>query len=350
MHWLLGLAVVLLSLGTARAQAPGSTFKDCDSCPVMITIPSGRFTMGSPRGEDERYGVPPTNLYRSEPMTEITLVRDFAIGQFPVTRGQFAEFVDDTKWNFPDNRGCWDFYGLPLAKTEDPRRSVGRNKPHLDYNWLHTGFEQDDNHPVVCVAWIDIRAYLAWLSKKTGQTYRLPSEAEWEYVARAGTSTAHFWGDDDTQACLYGNVADLTRAEKYVLDPSPQLIFQCEDGFPDTAPVGSFRPNKFGVYDMAGNVWQVTEDCFEYSLDNVPRDGSPRISDPTKVRDKSFRISDPTVGPYDKCDLRTARGGAFDIFPYAVRSGYRSRFEIWRSDSGAGRFSYEGFRVARSLD
>jgi formylglycine-generating enzyme required for sulfatase activity len=100
---------------------------------------------------------------------------------------------------------------------------------------------------------------------------------------------------------------------------------------------------------MIGNLWQITEDCFEYSIDNIPRDGSARVSDPTTLRNKKIRISDATVGPYDKCDLRTARGGSFDIFPYAVRSGYRSRFELWRRDSGAVRLSYEGFRVARSL-
>jgi formylglycine-generating enzyme required for sulfatase activity len=349
---LLAVAIIFIValFGSAHAQQAGTTFRDCENCPEMVVIPKGRFIIGTPRGEDERKGTAPTNLYRSEPMTEITLAHNFAFGKFHITRGQFAEFAKDTNWDFPDNRGCWDSYGLPLAKTDDPRRSFGRNNPHLDYSFEHPGYEQDDQHPVVCVAWIDIRAYLAWLSRKAGHTYRLPSEAEWEYVARAGTTTAHYWGDEDAQACKYGNVADLTRAKKYELDPSPQQIFQCEDGFPDTSPVGSFPPNKFGVYDMVGNVWQVTEDCFEYTIDNIPRDGSPRVSDPSKVRDKSFRISDPTVGPYDRCDLHTARGGSFDIFPYAVRSGYRSRFEIWRADSGAGRFSYEGFRVARSLD
>jgi formylglycine-generating enzyme len=346
------IALILLAFAIdyGHAQEPGSTFKDCDECPEMIAIAKGRYVMGIPRGEEERHQVPPPNFYRGEPMTEITLTKNFAMAKLVVTRGDFARFVKETGWTFPDNKGCWESYGKPLATTNNIRRDMGRPDIVASLNWLNPGFQQEDTHPVVCVAWIDIRAYLTWLSAKAGKTYRLPTEAEWEYVARAGTMTARPWGDEDAPACKHANVADMSRAKQYELDPSPYWIFQCDDGFPNTAPVGSFPPNKYGLYDMIGNVWQVLEDCFEYTLDTIPRDGSPRISDPTKRRDPSFRIVEPTVGPYDKCDMRVSRGGSFDIMPYSVRTGYRSRFEIWRPDSGAVRLAIEGFRVARTLD
>lgn len=348
---MLVLTAVALFITVARAEgpAPGTTFKDCDDCPEMVVIPKGRYVMGVPRGEEQRYRIGETGLWRSEPMTEIILAKNFAFGKFHVTRGQFAAFVKETNWDFPDNKGCWDAYGKPLAQTDDLRRQIGRNHVQPDFSWANPGYAQDDRHPVACVAWVDIRAYLAWLSKKAGHTYRLPSESEWEYVARAGTTTATPWGEANEETCKYANVADLSRAKAHALDPSPQYTFQCDDGFPDTAPVGSFPANPFGVHDMFGNLWQVTEDCFEYALDNIPRDGSPLISDTSKPRDKNIRISNPLLGPIDVCDLRTARGGSFDIFPNFVRSGYRSRFELWRADSGNGRFNYEGFRVARDL-
>jgi len=343
------MVVLCCSISSLLAQNPGSVIKDCDQCPELVVIPGGTFVMGVPRGEEDRYGVVPVNRYRSEPMTRITIPRNFAIGRFPVTRGQFAAFIAETKYQLPDNRGCWDYYGTPAAPTTNSRRAFGRPDIQLGLNWQSPGFEQDDRHPVVCVAWVDMRAYLSWLSRKTGFVYRLPSESEWEYVARAGTDTARPWGDDDAAACKYANVSDLSRVKAHGMDPSPDNLFQCDDGFPATSPVGSFPPNGFGVYDMMGNVWQVTEDCFEYTLDNLPRDGSPRVSDPTTPRPFRLRVDEPTAGPADKCDRRTTRGGAFDIFPWLVRSGYRSRFEVFRADSGQVRLSSEGFRVARSL-
>jgi formylglycine-generating enzyme required for sulfatase activity len=340
--WLWGTSV-------AFDQSPGTIFKDCEVCPELIVIPAGTFVMGVPRGEEERHGVAEVSRHRSEPMTEITLARNFAIGRFHVTRGQFAAFVAETKYELPDNRGCWDFYGTPAATTSNARRAMGRPDVQPTLNWRSPGFEQDDRHPVVCVSWVDIRAYLSWLTRKTGFVYRLPSEAEWEYVARDRTDTARPWGDDNESSCKYANVSDLSRVKAHGMDPSPNNLFQCDDGFPATSPVGSFPPNGFGAYDMFGNVWQVTEDCFEYSLDNIPRDGSALVSNTSIERDKNHRVSDPTVPPRDICDLRGVRGGSFDIFPWFVRSGYRSRFETFRPDSGFVRLSYEGFRVARSL-
>jgi formylglycine-generating enzyme len=197
----------------------------------MTIIPKGRFIMGVPRGEEERHKVEPANLYRSEPMTEITFSESFAIGKFHVTRREYRAFVDATGWGFPDNKGCWDAFGKPLAQVDDPRRSIGRNNVHADFSWLNPGFTQDESHPVVCVAWVDIRAYLVWLSMKAGHPYRLPTESEWEYVARSGTMTARPWGDDANSACKYANVADLARANIYALDPSPQYISNVKTAF-----------------------------------------------------------------------------------------------------------------------
>jgi formylglycine-generating enzyme required for sulfatase activity len=186
------------------------------------------------------------------------------------------------------------------------------------------------------VSWVDIRAYLGWLSKKAGVVYRLPSEAEWEYTARAGTDTARPWGDDNESACKYANVSDLSRVEAHHMNPSAENLFQCNDGFPATAPVGSFPPNPFGVHDLVGNVWEVTEDCFEPTLERIGRDGKARINE-------------PFAQPSDTCEERTSRGGSFDLFPWFIRVGYRSRFQIFYEASGYIRLSMEGFRVARSL-
>lgn len=291
----------------------------------MVVIPLAPFTMGVPRGEEERFGVVEASRGRSEPMTQISFRHRFAIGKFEVTRGEFAAFVKETGYQLPDHKGCWNTYGRYSVPTDDARRAIGRNQVIPEATWISPGFEQDDSHPVVCLSWADIRAYLSWLSRKSGHIYRLPSEAEWEYTARAGSNMSHPWGDENDEACKHGNVSDMSRVPLGI-DPAPDNIFQCNDGFPFTAPVGSFPPNSFGVHDMIGNVWEVTEDCFAYDLEDIPRDGTPRIA--------------------DVCIHHPVRGGSFDIFPWFVRSGYRSRYDI----PGNPRFSYEGFRVARTID
>ncbi len=300
------------------------SFRDCPVCPEMVKIPPGTFIMGVPDGEEERHGVVEANRYRSEPMIEVTHPEAFAVGKYEVTVGEFRAYAEAMNHTLADNNGCWNEYGRPAKPTGNARRDNGRNELIADAHWDNPGFAQTDRHPVVCVSWADINAYVSWLSVKAGVKYRLLSESEWEYVARAGTRTAWPWGDDPKHACKYGNVADLSR-EAIGFDPSPRSTFQCTDGYTHTAPVGQFPANPFGLHDLLGNVWEVTDDCFIYDLKSTPLDG-------TSVRKRD-------------CIQMAVRGGAYDIFPWFTRSGYRSRFVLM----GNPRYNYEGFRVARDL-
>ena len=187
-------------------------------------------------------------------------------------------------------------------------------------SWRDPGFPQTDRDPVVCVSWDDAKAYIAWLTKKSGQPYRLPTEAEWEYVTRAGAAGARYWGDKIEQACKYENVADLSFASVTGIDKSQ--VFPCTDGYAYTSPVGKFQPNAFGVYDTLGNVAQWTEDCANHTYVGAPADGSAWLSGDCgshAMRGPSYRMAVPNV-----------RSGARDW----VKSGER--------------VSMYGFRVAKS--
>jgi len=169
-----------------------------------------------------------------------------------------------------------------------------------DASWKNPGFAQADNHPVVCVQWADAVAYAAWLSQKTGHTYRLLTDAEFEWLLRGTTTTVRWWGDDREQACEYANVSDLTHAEALKISTDPATIFQCKDGFVFTAPVGSFKPNPFGVHDTFGNAWEWVQDCFARTYDGAPADGSARED--------------------GDCSERLIRGGAWHADPWYIRS------------------------------
>lgn len=307
------LLVVACLLGfaaaPARAQGP-DIFRDCPDCPEMIMLPRGNFLMGVPGGEEEREGVPADLRGRSTPQTRITIAPGLAMARNSVTRGEYAAFVEATGRG--PGTACWTFVnsGLSYEYVEQP-----------GLTWRDPGFAQEDNHPVVCVNWDDAMAYAAWMSARTGRTYRLPSEAEWEYAARAGTTAARFWGDANSTACRFANVADLTLAEALSLDRRPQFTFRCTDGFVYTAPVGSFRPNPFGLNDMLGNAWQWTADCLNPSLAGIPLDGSARQS--------------------GNCEARVMRGGSWSHLPWYVRAGNRVR------GNAQERFSFAGFRLVR---
>lgn len=181
------------------------------------------------------------------------------------------------------------------------------------------GFSQTDVHPATCVNWRDAVAYSEWLSKHTGRKYRLPTEAEWEYVARGGSRTARFWGDDPVPACSYANVGD--RSLKQLLPRSDH--HECDDAHLYTAPVGTLRPNSFGVYDMLGNVWEWVQDCWG-RLASTPADGSAVLT--------------------GNCAGRVMRGGAWNSSPNDARSAQRAGLPI------TARYSHFGFRVARELE
>ena len=279
----------------AAQPPPGTTFRDCPACPEMVVAPSGRFMMGSP--VPDRDG---SVQVHEAPVHRVTLARPFAVGVTEVTRGQFARFVAAMGRSMGNS--CWTYEGGEWGDRS------GRH-------WKSPGFSQTDGHPVVCVSWEDAQAYVGWLSRVTGEAYRLPSESEWEYVVRAGTTTARYWGEGEAGHCRYANGAD-TR-------PDFNWRAECNDGHARTAPVGSYEANGFGLRDVLGNVAEWVQDCWSNSYHGAPRDGSAWES--------------------GNCDVRVLRGGSWYDFPQYLRSA--DRFE----DYSGERVANIGFRVARTL-
>ena len=288
----------------AANRSPGTVFKDCPDCPEMVVIPAGRFVMGAAPGEEESEKLQDSFRNRSQPQHGVD-VASFSAGKFEVTRGQFRAFSEATGRSSTD--GCFVWTGAKFEKD-------------LSKDWRNPGYAQDDPHPVSCVSWDDAKAYTAWLSQKTGKVYRLLAEAEWEYAARAGTTTRRFWGDDGDRSCGYANGADQTT--KAQVPGWNYLIANCNDRYAYTAPVGSYRANAFGLYDMLGNVWEWTEDCWNENYTNAPTDGS--------------------VWTTGNCSQRVVRGGSWNYFPQYLRAANRIR------NTSAFRFSSYGFRVART--
>ena len=292
----------------AAAIAPGSgqSFRDhlangepCPDCLQMVVVPAGAFTMGSWVGEQGHDA-------DESPSHPVTIEKPFALGRFAVTRGEFAAFVKAT--GYRGARGC---YAWNLADWTP--------KPAL--SWRSPGFAQSDREPVVCVSWRDARAYVAWLREQTGRPYRLPSEAEWEYAARAGSQARYFFGEDDSKFCRYGNGADRTLT---AIAP-PQPVLTCNDGHAFTAPVGHYRPNGFGLYDMLGNAWQWVADCVHRNYKNAPRDGAAWLDEG------------------GDCTRRVGRGGSWLRSADRLRSASR----LWSEASD--RWFDWGFRVARAV-
>ncbi|MGO9004199.1 MAG: SUMF1/EgtB/PvdO family nonheme iron enzyme [Beijerinckiaceae bacterium] len=271
-----------LSAQEECALKPKDEFKECATCPPMVVVPSGSFTMGSPAGEPGRYD-------DEGPQHQVTIAKAFAVGKFQVTRDEFAAFVNETGYDTGSKCGVWS----------------GKWEEKEGFSWRNPGYAQTGTHPVACLNWNDAKAYLAWLAKKTGKTYRLLSESEWEYAARAGTTTVYPWGDE-----IGKNNADCH-------DCGSQW-----DG-KGTAPLGSFAPNKFGLYDMADNVFQWVEDCAHKNYDGAPPDGSS--------------------WPTEDCKYRVVRGGSWGSTPQYLRSASR----LWYTT--VVRNLNLGFRVGRTL-
>jgi formylglycine-generating enzyme required for sulfatase activity len=285
-----------------RAPAPGGeTFRDCADCPSMVVLPAGRFEMGSQPDEPNRDA-------DEGPAIEVNLGKPFAIGRFEVTRGQFAAFVRAT--GYVATAQCLVWTGERLEAV------AGRS-------WRDPLIVQRDDHPVVCVSWRDATAYAAWLARSTGQSYRLPSNAEWEYAARGGTPGAYAFPGGETGACAYGNVGDR-RAKAAV--PAWRTA-DCDDGVGfGTAPVGSYAPNGFGLHDTMGNVWEWMADCYHANYAGTPTDGS-------------------AWGAAGDCGEAFDRGGGFtSLFPGHLRAANRSKAPS--PDTAA--YSL-GFRVARDV-
>lgn len=268
------------SVQPAVAAGPraGTELKDCDACPAMIVVPAGEFIMGSPPGESGRSD-------DEGPAHIVRIARPFAVGKYEVT---FDE---------------WDACAAGRQCGAASDEGWGRGK-----------------RPVINVSYEQAVGFTEWLSEKTGKKYRLLTEAEWEYVARAGSDKARFWGISQDRACDFANVFDETGKRKTSYNSE---TFQCNDRFAETAPVGSFKPNAFGLYDILGNVWEWVQDCYNTTYDGAPGDG------------RAWSTGD--------CSKRVTRGGSWGSYPRDVRSAVRQ---------GAGlafRYGLLGFRVARTL-
>jgi len=288
------------AVGTfSQARRPGEAFRDCPFCPEMVALPAGSFYMGSPTSEAGRQD-------DEGPVHMVSLNRPFAIGRYEVTMGEFSAFVNQTGYS-PDGP-CYSWDGTEGTWVTDANTT-----------WRTPGYPLGGTQPAVCVSWNDAQAYVQWLSAQTGKPYRLPSEAEWEYAARAGTSTMRFWGDDVDVGCSYANMSDLTAKDVH----TSWTTAECRDGYVNTAPVGSYRPNSFGLYDMMGNVFEWTEDCKHQTYDGAPSDGSAW-----------------TVG--GDCNARVLRGGSWYVTPPTTRSANRVTY------SKKHRYDV-GFRVALDL-
>jgi formylglycine-generating enzyme required for sulfatase activity len=269
----------------------------------MMVIPAGQFVMGTAPDEEDREHLSEVFRYRSQPQRRVN-VRQFAAAKFELTRGQYRLFAEATGRS---GSGCFFWNGADFEL--DPRK-----------DWRNPGYAQDDMHPAVCVSWEDAHAYAQWLSQKTGRNYRLLSEAEWEYAARAGTATIRYWGDDADSACNYANGADLAATRQL---PAARRwdSAACDDGHAHTAPVGSYRANAFGLHDMLGNAGEWTQDCWNGNYSGAPSDG------------RAWASGD--------CSMRAVRGGAWDDGPAGLRSAYRV------GSPTTIRLYSRGFRVAR---
>ncbi|MDR4518796.1 MAG: formylglycine-generating enzyme family protein [Nitrosomonas sp.] len=297
--------------GRKASQALAQTCRTGpEQAPTMVAIRPGRFLMGSPDNETGRFDA-------EGPQHEVTISKPFAISRCEVTVGQFRQFVEDTDYH----------QGEPYMTTVEQSGKgcyawVNNNwQQQPEHHWKNPGFDQTDNHPVVCVSWDDAQAYVQWLSRRTGAQYRLPTEAEWEYAARADTVTARFYRDD--LQCDYAN--GLGQEGKMIAD-SGWTLAECNDVHVYTAPMGSFGENHFGLFDMLGNAWEWTQDCWHENYNNAPRDGSVWLE-----------------ADGGDCDRRVVRGGSWSNDPQFLRSAYRYRSGTDNADVSVG------FRIARAF-
>jgi formylglycine-generating enzyme required for sulfatase activity len=314
-------AIFLLSLfiTLAQAQVPLTavslpSFRDCADCPEMVVLPAGSFLMGANEEASLNADIPKYAIQFELPQHSVS-IKSFALAKYDVTKGEFAKFVRETGY---DLTGCETYDGNTWRIRQEA-------------SWREPGFDQTDQDPVVCVSLNDAMLYVYWLNgklmdrtvkKKSAEfRFRLPSEAEWEYAARAGTKTLRFWGDDATNQCKFANGRDLTAKDRF---PNPNwTAATCRDGFITTSPAGAFRPNQWGLYDMLGNVRQWVEDCWHYNYSGAPSDGQAWIA--------------------GACAQRVVRGGGWATIPRGLTSTNRVRFD------SSSRQSNLGFRLARDV-
>ena len=289
--WLLGAMPALAEPAPSMVATPGCTttilprtaaspasWRDCAGAPEMIRLRGGPFRMGDLDG---------TGLSAERPVRQLT-VRGFAISKTEVTFEQ------------------WDACQADGACPQASDHGWGRGQ-----------------RPVIGVSWQGAQRYVQWLSARTGKPYRLPSEVEWEYAARAGSVTRYSWGDGAEWVCNHANVLDAQGREAH---PKWNWSVVCDDGHPATAPVASYQPNAWGLYDLAGNVWEWTADCWHPDYTGAPLGSAPWLAEQA-----------------GDCTRRVNRGGGWGNNPRTMRSSTRD------ADAVDGSGDALGFRVARSL-
>ncbi len=306
--WALAAVALAPAPGPAFGSSPGEAFRDCDRCPVMVVVPAGAFTMGSPSDE-------PGRDPDEGPQRRVTIPAAFAVGKFEVTFADWDACVadggcrhrppDEIRFTWIRVSGTTDWF---QGADVDVRRTTGRG-----------------SIPVMGISWHDAQEYATWIRRKTGKPYRLLSEAEWEYAARAGREAAYWWGDAAEAGCDRANMGDAALAEEFPgVGFGAGRLVRCRDGHAYLAPTGTFRANAFGLHDMTGNLSEWVEDCYAASYAAAP-------ADPTPVR-------------ADDCGLRVARGGSWFDDPRYQRVANRNGF------APSLRPQIAGFRVARPLD
>ena len=279
---------------------PRSSFRDCGDCPEMVALPAGEFMMGSPESEYGHLNV--EGLPRS-----VVIPKRIAIGKFEVTIDQFSVFVAETGMT------VGSFCKVIVAFDRNP---AVFGPPEASFR--QPGFDVKGSQPVVCVSWHDAQAYVAWLRRRTGKPYRLPTEAEWEYAARAGTRTSYSFGNDETALCAYARFADLDSKFGWHDGCRSDIVTY------GPLPVGSLKPNPWGLFDMHGNAWEWVEDCWTPNAREIPTDGSA--------------FSRP-----GNCEVGVERGGSFAAGSRRVRSAIRVPVNTTTQAYNVG------FRVALSL-
>ena len=321
------------SASTSSTPAPSITSEKAKSSPSPIDVPSnprpqeltnsigmkfrlisaGEFMMGSRKSAKaiaELFDSKESNFSDEHPRHRVSITRDFYLGKHEVTVGQFRQFVSDTGYKTEPEKSDKGGRGFnqETEKFEDGKQ----------YSWRDPGFPQTDRHPVANVTWNDAVAFCEWLSKKEGEEYRLPTEAQWEYSCRGGTSTLYHHGDDPEGLTDVANVADGTAKDRF----DHWTAIKLKDGHVFSSEVGTFKNNAYGLYDMHGNVW---EWCSDWYADDY-YEGSPQ-RDPEGPDDGSPRVY---------------RGGSWDNSSQSCRSAFRFR------DSPDYRDNFLGFRVLRS--
>jgi formylglycine-generating enzyme required for sulfatase activity len=310
-------AAVLAALSLAAQPAlsqeppPAAAARDCETCPALALVPPGQFMLGSAPDAPELDAAT-----GESPAVELSFSRPFLVSKREITVGEFRRFVAATGARFAPGCRVW---------------SGGQWVQDHDRGWQDPGFAgaPRDDEPVVCVSWDDARAYAEWLSAESGKRYRLPSEAEWEYVARGGTSFPRYWGEHDSRedlalslACDNANVYDVSAVDALRL-PWPNA--RCSDGAPALGPVAQYKPNAFGVYDIIGNAREWVMDCYTASYAGRPPD----------ARAWTWQGG---------CELKGVRGGSWASRPRDARAPARG------AEPTGHRQSDLGFRVARDYE